>query len=295
MEVRDRPLLYVITINYNSAIHTVEMVNNLQQSSYDNIRVIVVDNCSSPDDRILLEELADKAQIIASEDNLGFAGGNNLGINLALQEGADYVLLLNNDTTVEKDALDVMIECLVKEQANVICPKILNYYDRDLIYYAGGDIIAYKGGVRIDGLGKVDCGQYDDSRQITFAHGCCMLLEASTIKEVGLLSDEYFLYFEDTDYSSRLTKQGKKMMYCPGAIIYHKESVSTKKYSANYQYYFCRNRLLFVQRNIAFPIKYLAYLYSLLYMLKHLAKRDFQLANITSALQAFGRKRLGQR
>ncbi len=290
-----KPLVYVITINYNSAQHTVEMVNNLVESYYDNLKIIVVDNCSEQNDLDKLKEITDRATIIRSETNTGFAGGNNLGIKLAMDEDADYVLLLNNDTVVEKNAISILVSKLEEGNASVACPKILNYYDRRIINYAGGDIVSYKGAVRIDGIGQVDNGIFNKERNVTFAHGCCMLIAADTIRKVGYMTEDYFLYFEDTDYSARLTRQGEKIIYCPDAVIYHKESVSTDKFSDNYQFYFCRNRMLFTKRNIALSVKYVAYLYSLMYMIKHLAKGDFKLQNITDALKAFVSNNTGKR
>lgn len=290
-----KPLVYVITINYNSAQHTVEMVNNLVESDYDNLKIIVVDNCSEQNDLDKLQEIADRVTIIRSETNTGFAGGNNLGIKLAMDEDADYVLLLNNDTAVEKNAISILVNELEEGNVSVACPKILNYYDRRIINYAGGDIVSYKGAVRIDGIGQVDKGIFNKERNVTFAHGCCMLIDMDTIRKVGYMTEDYFLYFEDTDYSARLIRQGEKIIYCPNAVIYHKESVSTKKFSDNYQFYFCRNRMLFVKRNIALPVKYIAYLYSLMYMIKHLAKGDFKLQNITDALKAFVSNNTGKR
>lgn len=290
-----KPLVYVITINYNSAQHTVEMVNNLVESDYDNLKVIVVDNCSEQNDLDKLKEITDRATIIRSETNTGFAGGNNLGIKLAMDEDADYVLLLNNDTAVEKNAISILVNELEESNVSVACPKILNYYDRRIINYAGGDIVSYKGAVRIDGIGQVDKGIFNKERNVTFAHGCCMLIGMDTIRKVGYMTEDYFLYFEDTDYSARLIRQGEKIIYCPNAVIYHKESVSTNKFSDNYQFYFCRNRMLFVKRNISLPVKYIAYLYSLMYMIKHLAKGDFKLQNITDALKAFVSNNTGKR
>lgn len=290
-----KPLVYVITINYNSAQHTVEMVNNLVESDYDNLKIIVVDNCSEQNDLDKLQEIADRVTIIRSETNTGFAGGNNLGIKLAMDEDADYVLLLNNDTAVEKNAISILVNELEEGNVSVACPKILNYYDRRIINYAGGDIVSYKGAVRIDGIGQVDKGIFNKERNVTFAHGCCMLIDMDTIRKVGYMTEDYFLYFEDTDYSARLIRQGEKIIYCPNAVIYHKESVSTKKFSDNYQFYFCRNRMLFVKWNIALPVKYIAYLYSLMYMIKHLAKGDFKLQNITDALKAFVSNNTGKR
>ena len=287
--------LYIITINYNSSIHTIELIDNLSNSSFKNFEVVIVDNNSNIIEKEKLKVIKKQAHIIYSENNLGFSGGNNLGIKYALDNNADYVMILNNDTIIDSKCLKNMMEYIVSTDCDAICPLILNYYNRDIINYAGGELVDYKGAIKIYGLGKKISDEYLKTKKVSFAHGCCILMKANLWKEIGFMNDKYFLYFEDTDLSSKIRKMKKNLIYFPQSIVYHKESISTHKFSDNYQYYFCRNRLLYIKENINFPIKILAYFYSLLYIIKAFIKHDFNLQNILSAIKDFLHHKYGKR
>lgn len=293
--MNNEPLVYIITVNFNGAQHTIEMIKSLENINYKNYKIVVVDNASEMSDYKKLDDIKAYSIVIRSDENLGFAGGNNLGIELAIKSNAEYILLLNNDTTVDKNFLDRLINSMKQNKADVVCPKILNYYNKEIINYAGGDIIEYKGAVNIYGVGKKDSDKYERCRTITFAHGCCLLIDTDTLVSCGGLEDSYFLYFEDTDLSAKLKSLNKKIIYEPSAVIYHKESVSTKKFSDNYQYYFCRNRLQFIKNNIKNPIKGIAILYTFFYILKHILKGNFKLNNCLCAINDFQNGRLGKR
>lgn len=289
------PLLFVIAINYNTAAHTIEMVDSVRNSDYPNLQVVVVDNCSSEEDYRQLQQISDRATVIRTDENIGFSGGNNVGLQYAIKNGAEYAMLLNNDTTIEPGSITAMVQCLQSGEADVVCPKIIYYYNRDTIAYAGGELVDYKGAVRIYGFQEQQAEQYDRKRQITFASGCCTMMRMETWREIGLMEDKYFLYFEDTALSAKIVKAGKKMMYVPQAVVYHKESVSTQALSDNYQYYFCRNRLLYIKENIPFPMKAVAYGYTGLYMLKKMLQRRFAFRNVKDAVSAFVHARFGKR
>lgn len=293
-----KKIVYVITINYNSASHTKEMVKSVLESNYENLKIIVVDNASNHEDYKKLEELKylnKNIIIIRSNTNLGFSGGNNIGLKKSIEDGATYAMLLNNDTTINKDTISKMVEYIENSKADVVCPKIVNYYNHNLINYAGGDLNSYKGAVKIYGIGKEDKGQFDEEKNITFAHGCCVLASLETWKKVGLMDEKYFLYFEDTALSAKFNREKLKMKYIPNAIVYHKESISTRKFSDNYQYYFCRNRLLYISENIKFPIKIVSYFYTSMYILKHILKRDFLWSNVSEAIISFINGNFGMR
>ena len=289
------PLIYIITVNFNTSDHTIELIKSLREINYKNYRIIIVDNGSEILDYKKLKCIEEDSIIIRSDINLGFSGGNNIGIKRAIEEGSEYILLLNNDTTVEKDFLLTLVESIKRNDADVVCPKILNYYDKRIINYAGGDIIPYKGAVNIYGLGEYDSKKYDVCKEVTFAHGCCMLISREALIACGGLEDSYFLYFEDTDLSAKLKAIGKKIIYEPKALVYHKESISTKRFSDNYQYYFCRNRLQFIRNNIKYPMKILAIIYTFFYIMKHLLKGNFKSYNCISAIKDFINGKLGKR
>lgn len=254
------PLVYIILVNYKSVEHTIECIKSLQQVTYSNYKIIVVDNCSEDNSLEQLEECKNNIILIESKLNTGFAGGNNLAINYAMKNNAEYVLLLNNDTTVEPDFLDELIK-KTSPNIGINIGKILFYYDKSMIWYAGGKINKLKGCTDVNGFEK-DNGQYDQEEYVTFASGCCMLISKDILKKVGMLREDYFLYFEDTDYCAKVLRSGYKILYSPKSVIYHKESVSTVKESFVFLYYITRNRLYFIKDNIGGLNKLLSYIYS---------------------------------
>ena len=281
------PLLYIVAINYNASDHTIEMIHSILESDYENVKVVIVDNASELSDYEKLDIIKEHAIVLRSDKNLGFSGGNNLGIRYAIEHSADYVMILNNDTTIRKDAITKMMTAIIQDDVDVISPKILHYYDHSKVNYAGGNLSAFKGGISIRGLGKKDFGQFDEKETITFVSGCCTLASIETWNSVNLMDERYFLYYEDVALSKSFQDAGKKMWYWPESVIYHKESVSTKKYSANYQYYLCRNRLLYIKECIKFPIKIVAYGYTVLFILKNLKRKNFELKNIRDAIHDY--------
>lgn len=280
--------LYIVTINYNTSDHTIEMVRSISACDYKNLKIIVVDNNSNASELEKLKEIEKEVLLIRSEQNMGFSGGNNLGIKRALKDNSDYIMLLNNDTVIEPNTITELIKSIETGEADVVCPKILDYFDRTKIGYAGGEVIPYKGGVKIYGVAQSSLeSKFNQKKIITFAHGCCILAKKETWQLIKEMDEKYFLYFEDTALSVQLGRLGKRILYLPSAVVYHKESISTMKYSDNYQFYFCRNRLLFIKENVHFPMKLIAYIYTSIYMLKHLLKRNFTCNNVCDAIVAF--------
>lgn len=287
-------LVYIVLINYNAVKHTRECVESLLRVDYRNFRILIVDNNSKdPVDELL--GIDKDIVIIKNKTNLGFAGGNNVGIKYALDHGADFVLLLNNDTVVDSHFLTIMMNQALANHAAIVCPKILNYYERNKVMYAGGDISQFKGGVTIEGAGKVDSKKWDKTRKITFAHGCCMLIDKTVFGQAGFLPEEFFLYYEDTAFSAILNHKGLNLIYTGNAVIYHKESVSVKKGSSDFQYYFVRNRLLFVAKYIDKQYKIFAWIYSWAFICKGIFIRNFEIANCIQAVRDYKYHNFGER
>lgn len=289
MNNKNEPLVYIILVNYKGVNHTIECIKSLKKIIYKNYKIIVVDNNSKDNSINELSKIKDIV-LIKNKINAGFAGGNNLGIKFAIDNGADYVLLLNNDTTVEIDFLNQLIDEAEKD-VGIYVGKIMFYYDKNIIWYAGGKIDKFRGCTNVNGFVE-DKGQFEKESFVTFATGCCMLIERDVIKKVGLLKEDYFLYFEDTDYCARTLKQGYKIKYCPKAIIYHKESVSTKKHSFNFDYYFTRNRLFFIKDNLKGFYKIISYCYTNVFIFaKAIMKKQSLRATIYSYKHFFINRR----
>lgn len=269
----------IIIVNYNGLKDTIECINSIKKIKYKNYEIIVVDNNSTDNSQYYLKKIfSDDITLILNNENLGFSGANNVGIKYALDMNCEYILLLNNDTEVEEYFLNRMIECSINNNNSIVSPKIYYYKEYNTIWSAGGDIDWKKGVTYHYGVDKIDKGQYDVERQINFATGCCMLINKDTINKVGYLSEEYFLYYEDTDYCIKARSKGINIMYTPKANIWHKVSSSTGgAYSPLTLYYSTRNRLYFNdkynQKNIISKLYFFAT--RIIRIIKWLIKREY--------------------
>lgn len=243
------PLVSIISVNFNQPEVTGEMVESLMKITYPAVEVIVVDNGSTMGN---LEEILLKyptVKLIKSTVNLGFAGGNNLGIK---QAGGDYIFFLNNDTVVEPGFLEPLIEkCRQNPLIGVVSPKIYFAHTPGLLQYTGfSDISTFT--TRSVGWGccMQDVKQFEEDRETFFGHGAAMLVPRHVIEEVGLMAEIFFLYYEEMDWCKRIRNAGYKIFYVHNSVVYHKESVSTGKDSPAKTYYLNRSRILFMRRNV---------------------------------------------
>jgi GT2 family glycosyltransferase len=243
--------VYMVIVNWNGYEDTAELLESLFRISYRNYKIVVVDNNSGQDEAGKLQEMfGDKIHIISSVENLGFSGGNNIGIKKALGDNADYILLINNDTTVEPDFLDILVnKSESDERAGIVAPRI-NYYDEPgKIWTEGGKIS------RIRGSGfaysdKLETEADSSDKSVTFVSGCCMLIRREVLLKVGLFDENYFLYTEDTDLCLRTIRAGYKIYVVPQSKIFHKVGSSTKnRNTALPLYYTTRNRLYFAKKH----------------------------------------------
>jgi GT2 family glycosyltransferase len=244
------PSIYIILINYNGYKDTIECVQSLRKINYENYKIIIVDNASTDDSIFHLKNSLKECILIESKYNFGFAGGNNLGIQYALKTNAEYILLLNNDTIVEPNFLGNMIEPLYNDKnIGIVGSKIMYYPQKNVIWYGGGKIDWFKFvGVHF-GMKEIDKGQCDNSKEIDFMTGCCMLIKKEVFEKVGLLADEYFMYFEDVDYCVRSKQAGYKIWYNHKAVIYHKVGLSAGGEESPFSIKWgTRNRILFMKK-----------------------------------------------
>ncbi len=244
------PLVTIISINYDQPVVTCEMLASLRHLTYPRVEVIVVDNASPTQDPGLIEQQFPEVQLIRSAHNLGFAGGNNLGVAAARGE---YVLFLNNDTEVEPGLLEPLVAVLEQHpQVGIASPKIVYYHTPNrLIQYAGCQGISpWTGRGRTIGSHEPDQGQHDASYPTRLAHGAAMMLPMRVIRQVGLMPELYFLYYEEHDWCQMVLRAGYACYYVGSTTVYHKESVSVGKASPLKTHYLYRNRLLFMRRNL---------------------------------------------
>lgn len=244
------PLVYIVLVNYNTYRETIECVNSLKKIQYRRYKIIIVENGSNNNSIEELKKEANDCIIIESKKNLGFAGANNLAIKYSVQQNADYVLLLNNDTLVEKDFLNKMLKSIQNENnVGIVGSKIKYYADKSKIWFGGGEIDWFKFiGVNLE-MRNYDNGQCDVEKEIDFMTGCCMLIKKDVFIKCGLLSEEYFMYFEDVDFCVKVREEGYKIIYNPKAVIYHKVGLSGGGEESPFALKWCtRNRLFFMNK-----------------------------------------------
>lgn len=251
----------IVVVNYRGLENTLDCLASLHQMRTDKseVEIIVVENGSDDGSREALTNLRD-IHLVTSFENLGFAGGANLGILYALRRNADYVIILNNDTI----ASPVLVQKLLSatKTGDIISPKIYfapgfefhkTRYKKDelgkVIWYAGGKI-DWDNIIGIhEGVDEPDTGQFNRRRRIDLATGACMLVKRQVFDKIGLLDEKYFLYLEDMDFCTRAQKAGFRIIFEPSAIIWHKNASSVGGSGSQTQdYYISRNRLLFAAR-----------------------------------------------
>ncbi len=247
-----------VTVNYNTKKQTIEFLNSIKKINTPNIELkkIVVDNGSVD---IFPSSQKGDAILLRSEDNLGFTGGYNLGIKKALEDCADYVLVINNDTAVDRNFLVNLLKGFDKEKdTGLVVPKIYfaeghefhksRYKKSDsgkVLWYAGGHVDWDNIKAIHRGLDEVDRGQFDRMQKITFATGCAVLVKKEVFEKIGFFDDDYFLYYEDLDFSFRAKRAGFEIVYAPGAIVYHFNASSTGgSGSGLHDYFLTRNQML---------------------------------------------------
>lgn len=250
--------LSIITVNYNGLKDTCALIDSIPFN--EDMEVIVVDNGSKEDEASILQERYPYIKAIRSDKNLGFAGGNNLGIKTARGK---YLYLINNDTIFKDFNPQVLIHRLESSQTiAMVCPKIRFAWGNNPIQFAGYtplSTITVRN--KAIGFGEEDKGQYDTPYSTPYAHGAAMMLKREVIDKVGLMPECYFLYYEELDWSMMITRAGYEIWYEPTSTIYHKESQSTGQNSPLRTYYITRNRLLLVKRNWTGVSKYLSDFY----------------------------------
>lgn len=220
--------LYVIILNWNGEKVIAECLDSLREVDYPHLRVLVVDNNSEDDSPQLVRDNYPDVELIENEENLLFAAGNNVGIEYALEQGANYILLLNNDTEVDADFSRHLVDALESDDKNGIGgPKILYHSDPERIWYGGGGFYPLIWIPRHLNIRKADQRQGQKRSETGYVSGCAMLIKREVIEDIGLLDSSYYIYCEDVDYCLRASLAGWKCVYEPSARVYHKVSSSS--------------------------------------------------------------------
>jgi len=243
------PRVFIIVLNWNGRDDTLECLGSLQALAYPDYTVLVVDNGSTDGSEDAIRASFPSVRIIQTGKNLGYAGGNNVGIRFALDHGADYVWLLNNDTTVDPQALTPLVETAGSDPAIAFVGSKIYFHDHpDLIWCVGGSIDLAAGG-RTDhpGMSQRDTGQFDTITDVGYVSGCSLLASSAAIAVIGPLPEEYFLYCEETDWNLAAQRKGFRTVLAPASRVWHKYTL-TDDYNDRFIYYSFRNRIRLVSK-----------------------------------------------
>jgi GT2 family glycosyltransferase len=248
----NQPRVSIIILNWNGLNDTVECLESLKKITYANYEVIVVDNGSTGDDvKVLQERFGGYIHIIENDRNYGFAEGSNIGIRHALKSGAEYVLLLNNDTTVAPGFLSELMNVAESDpMIGLAGPKIYFYHEPNRIWFAGGKISLFSASSN-RGRNLIDEGQFDRVDYVDFISGSCMLIKKSVLETAGLLDPIYFFGIEDVDMSLRTAQAGFKNVFVPTSKIWHKVFSSGIK-KPDIPYHTSRNTMILTRKHCRF-------------------------------------------
>jgi len=260
-------------LNFNSKKNTLDCLKSLEDIRKDGFKltIVIIDNASKEDFDLKSKTVKDiSLVVIKNNENLGFSGGHNIAIKYALNNRADYILILNNDIYVDKDFLAELLKTAGEDKSvGILSPKIYfasgfefhkDRYSKNeigkVLWYAGGEM-DWANVIGLNrGVDEVDKGQYDKDEETEIATGCCMLIKKEVFENIGLFDDKYFLYYEDSDLSMRARRKDFKIMYVSSSVIWHKNAGSAGGSGSVLQdYYITRNRLLFGFKFAAFRSK----------------------------------------
>jgi GT2 family glycosyltransferase len=214
--------IVAIILNLNGHDVTCECIHSLLAANRSDLQIVVVDNGSTDRSVELIKRAFPEIILLPQDRNLGFAAGCNIGIRHAMSEGAEYVLLLNNDAFFAPDFVSQMLSVIQADRRiAAVCPKIFFAELPQTIWYAGADFSPWTGVTKHRGWKAMDRGQFDDPHDITLLTGCAMLVRSSAVRDIGLLDEQFWAYAEDLDWSLRFRKKGYRLVFAPKAHAWH--------------------------------------------------------------------------
>lgn len=248
-----RPLVALVVLNWNGALDTIESLKSLSKLTYTNHIVVLVDNGSS-DNSITIFKTYDamlRFQLIETGRNLGYAGGNNVGIRAAIDQGADFVLVLNNDTTVAPDLIERLLDAANENpDAGVFSARVLYYNDPQRVWFDRAHWNPRTLSLEWPGQGSMESDLPTTATESDYGSGAALFFRTEVVNEIGLLDEDFFLVWEEVDWCFRARKAGWKVISVPRAKVWHKIGVSFGSESSPLRTYFStRNKLLWFSRH----------------------------------------------
>ncbi len=258
----------LVTITYNSADVIEPFMECVLNQTHTNFILYIIDNISSDNTLEILKKYNDdRIVIIANTENVGVAAGNNQGIKKSLEDNCDEILIINNDVEFENTLLEKLSQQLAELHCSLIAPKMMFYPETNLIWWAGTKFNEKEGCMTNHiGIQQEDKGQFDLIEKMDYAPTCCVLLKKEVIKDIGLMDEKYFAYYDDTDFFYRIFKQGKhQLYYYPFIQFYHKVGGLIKsrtgtakkfKFGNFYNHLITRNHVYYLRKQHTFRAWY---------------------------------------
>jgi GT2 family glycosyltransferase len=245
------PLVIIVVLNWNSGNDTVACLESLCSLDYPNYEIVVIDNGSTDNSLKLIQHHDPFINYIETGKNLGFTGGNNIGLQYALDQGAEWIMILNNDTIVGPDLLSRLIGVgSVVPEVGILGPMVYHYDDKLTIQSAGGYLDTHWFPIHL-GQNEYDIGQYQNPRPVDWISGCAILVRREVFEQIGLLDERFFMYSEEVDFCLRARKIGWEIIHVPSAKVWHKGVQRDYRPSSIVTYYSTRNRLLMLSKHQA--------------------------------------------
>ncbi len=246
-----QPLVYTVILNTNRRDDTLACLASLSKSTYSQIKVIVLDNSSTDGSVEAIRYAFPDAQIINLAENLGYAGNNNVGIEEAIKQGADWVLVLNEDTILDPDCLAELVKVGEGDpQIGIVGPMVYHHNEPNVIQSAGGMLGKYWQSQHL-GKNELDCGQFQLPHRVEWISGCAILVRKAAIEQAGMLDASFFIYWEETEWCIRVARNGWQIIHVPHAKIWHKGVQRDYQPKPSFTYYGTRNHLLTLSKHKA--------------------------------------------
>ncbi|MEJ2598007.1 MAG: glycosyltransferase family 2 protein [Anaerolineales bacterium] len=249
---KKRPLVVFAVVNWNQCQLTLDCLASLREQTYPNFSVVLVDNGSVDGSAGAVREQFPEVTVLENGRNLGIAGANNVGIRWALDAGADYVFLLNNDTIVDSDMLDHLVRVTEADPTIGMAGPTMLFFDQPETIWCAGNSIDWNSGEtnRLREGDSLSTVREADLEEVDFITSCAVLIKRAVFEQVGLMDERYFIYYDETDWFARASASGWRSVYVPWARMWHKVSASMGESSPRTDYYMIRNRFLFLSKNL---------------------------------------------
>lgn len=252
MHRSEKFIIGVLIVTWNRRDDLLECLASVKQSSYPRLGIYVVDNASTDGTYEAVAARHPDVNLMRSEENLGFAGGNNLGLSWVLEDEIDAAFLLNDDMIIAEEAVSSLVEKMGDPDVGALSPKVLVYSDPETIWAAGG-MVDSRGATSQRHYGELDLGQADEPVEVDYAIGCSMLVKTEVVHRIGFMDSRYYMYYEESDWCRRMRRAGYRILYVPESQTWHKVSMNGHVRNSA-PYYFARNRLLYLREGGTPPL-----------------------------------------